>query len=331
MTRTWKQVRWLVAAAALLVTATGCGGRWRSEIPPEGTFLADQTLKVDGASRAYHAYIPSDASAGLPLVLSLHGHGQDIDTVTGRFGDTAPPSVWMHIAEREGFIVAYPQGLVGPDNQSGWNDCRSDTTKHTDADDVAFLRALVDRLDQTYDIDDQRVYVTGVSNGGFMSLRMAVEADDLVAAAAPVIAALPAQPDCAEPTRPVSVLFMNGTEDPLVPYGGGAIAGNDSRGTVQSTEDSVDFWRAHDQTDSAGVTEMRPDLDSSDDSQVVTVRYSGGTDGHEVMLYRVEGGGHTEPSISQRYGLAVQALLGKQNNDIEMAEEIWSFFADKSR
>src|SRR5262249_25082621 len=113
------------------------------------------------------------------------------------------------------FIVAYPESL----NKS-WNDSRG----LSPADDVAFVRALIDRLEDELPVDPHRIYATGISNGGFFSNRLACDLSDKLAAIASVAATMPTTlPESCHPLRPISVLYMNGTKDPLVPIGGGPI------------------------------------------------------------------------------------------------------------
>ena len=163
-----------------------------------------------------------------------------------------------------------------------------------------------------------------------MSLRLALELSNKIAAVAPVVAAMPAI-RCSDPVHPISVLFMNGTDDPLLPYNGGEVApGIGGRGTVLSAQESVDFWVAFNQTDSSPVTIDFPDINTKDSSTVKSITYSNGIEGTQVILYEVSGGGHVEPSIQEQYASFLEPLLGKQNHDIEMAKEIWNFFKNKT-
>jgi len=299
-----------------------------------GTLLKDNRLQLDGLNRTYDLYLPpATASTPHPLVLLLHGHLGDADVMTGENGKKAPYKIWLDIADRENLVIAIPDGTIGPDGHTGWNDCRKDATTNPTVDDIGFIRQLLDKIQSTYNIDKNRIYVSGTSNGGNMTLRVALELSDRIAAAAPVVSAMPKANACKLPEHPVSILFMNGTADPLVPYTGGRVgkSDKDGRGIMLSTRESVNWWIRHDGTKTVPVSYDFPDLMRRDRSTVHREIYSGGRDGTEVVLYEVRGGGHTEPSIRERYSRMYKWIVGKQNGDIEMADEIWSFFKTKHK
>jgi polyhydroxybutyrate depolymerase len=231
------------------------------------------------------------------------------------------------MADRERLLLVAPEGTRGPDGRRGWNDCRADATTNPATDDVEFLSALVDTLVQEFRIPPRSVFVVGTSSGGQMALRMAIERPALVSAVAAVVAAMPAHSECATPAAPVPVLFMNGTADPLLPYEGGRVGGaSGGRGTVLSTTASVAIW-----THLAGIS-SRPEatrfFSMGKGAYGVVSRHIYARDGRPaVVLYRVEGGGHAEPSRSERYPWPSARVVGPQNVMIEMAEEVWSFFS----
>ena len=122
---------------------------------------------------------------------------------------------------------------------------------------------------------------------------------------------------------------MNGTADPLLPYGGGAMGrGGGERGSVRSTDASIEAWRRLGGFDAPGGTRSLPDRDTMDDSRVTVTQYPA-TGPARLMLYRIDGGGHSEPSRTERYARWYQRLTGPQNGDMESAEEIWRFFAQQ--
>lgn len=299
-----------------------------------GTLLKNRQLQVNGLSRTYDLYLPpATGSKPHPLVLLLHGHIGDADVMTGENGKKAPYKIWLEIADRENLIIAIPDGTVGPDGHTGWNDCRADASTNPGVDDIGFIRQLLDKLEAEYSIDKSRIYVNGTSNGGNMTLRVALELSDRIAAAAPVVSAMPKENACKLPEHPVSILFMNGTEDPLVPYLGGRVGKNDKdgRGFLLSTRESLHWWIEHNGTRTVPVSYDFPDLMRRDRSTVHREIYAGGKQGSEVVLYEIRGGGHTEPSIRERYSRMYKWIVGQQNGDIEMANEIWAFFRDKHK
>lgn len=288
------------------------------------------TLQHGGLERRYDLFVPPGNPKALrPLVVILHGHGGSAAHITGKAGKRSPHNAWLDVAERERIILLVPDGAVSPDKRQGWNDCRKDTGTNPSTDDTGFLRALVEQTLRDYRGDPARVYVTGTSNGGFMSLRMALEAQDLIAAAAPVVAAMPAVNKCTIGPGKVPVLFINGTEDPLVKYAGGPIFNNKGdRGSSLSVEESVAWWVKHNGASGTPAHSVFPDTDPDDGSTAEKYAYGGDA---PVVFIKVIGGGHTEPSLRRHYGPLFRAIVKRQNKDFEMAEEVWSFFKDQRR
>jgi len=289
----------------------------------------DQSFEIDGTERNYHLYLPENPS-NAPIVFLLHGNGGSADQILGIERTKAPFEVWLDVAFRENLVLVVPDGLVGPDfgqgwnNKQGWNDCRTDAPTNPDADDVTFLGALLDEVQDTYGLEDQQVFVTGVSNGGLMSQRLADAIPERLDAIAVVVASRPVNNECDSPTTPVPVLFMNGTDDPILPYDGGQIDGG--RGLLLPTLDTVAYWVERNRADPTPIETVLADTDGGEGSTIVRRTYAGGADGADVEHYEVIGGGHTEPSIQERYSRIYKRIVGEQNGDIEMAEEIWSFF-----
>ncbi len=202
----------------------------------------------------------------------------------------------------------------------------------SDADDVHFISVLIDKITSSYNINPDKIYVSGTSNGGLMALRLAVESPEKIAAVAAIAAAMPDQSECGAPSMPVSILFMNGTADAHLPYTGGTVGDPPSadHGSVFSTEQSVNIWTTLDQTDTTPVIGNFPDLDINDGGTVTKYSYLNGTGGTEVILYKINGGGHSAPSILERYSPLFETYFGKQNHDIEMVNEVWNFFKTKT-
>ena len=156
-----------------------------------------------------------------------------------------------------------------------------------------------------------------------MSLRMACEASEVIAGAGVMIASMPAKLDCA-PTEPISVLIMNGTEDPLVPFEGGQVHFfRQELGEVNSTPDTVAFWLDANQCDPNPLVERLPDLDTEDGTQVQLDTYAGCDGDVSVLMYTIEGGGHTIPGGTQ---YVPKIVIGRVSHDIHAAEAIWDFF-----
>ncbi|MGI9551635.1 MAG: alpha/beta hydrolase family esterase [Aurantibacter sp.] len=289
-----------------------------------------ETIMVNGSARTYDYYVPDGLSSASPMIFLLHGGGSSSDDLTGESGLKAPYSIWMDIADDEKFIVVFPNGEINPLGGQGWNDCRADATTNPSVDDVGFIDTLIDHFINSLSVDPNRIYASGTSNGGHMSLRLALELSDKIAAVAPVVASMPAM-SCSAPADPISILFMNGTQDPLLPYNGGEVAPSiGGRGTVLSAQESVDFWVNFNQIDPIPVELSFQDTNTMDNSTVKKITYSGGLEGTQVVLYEVLGGGHVEPSLAEQYSAVLEMVLGYQNHEIEMAAEIWEFFKNKT-
>jgi polyhydroxybutyrate depolymerase len=299
-----------------------------------GTWLEEQTLEHDGLTRYYRVFVPEGAAPSMPMVLLLHGGGGDYASLT----ENGPDEEWPEIAEEEGILLVVPNGFdpntgsTGGDDQR-WNDCRGDMrSRSSDADDVGFFDALIDWAIDNYDIDTQRVYATGASNGGMMSFRAAFELGDRVAAVAAFIANLPAASECSTPVDIVPTAIINGdAEEFYMPWEGGCVASAEcAAGTVLSAEASRDWWLTHNLVDDPEpeVTE-HPDINPNDDSTVTSWLHEGGLQGSAVEFYRVFNGGHAKPSIEHPYNPLVLRLLGLgiQNRDIESARRAWAFLA----
>ena len=305
----WACIGFLTFAMAV----SACGGQ-------RGPRGETYTVKHDGLQREYVLYTPQAGEEPRPLLIALHGGfgtGEKMQGFTG----------FNSIAKEEGFVAVYPQGIG-----RHWNDGRTGTDyeAHGDeVDDVGFITKLIEEVDSKTKIDRDRVYVTGASNGGLMTQRLACEAADKFAAVASVIGSMAANlKDRCDPGEPVPFLTIKGTEDDLVPYDGGTIdEDGKGRGEVLSTGEVLAFWRDNNGCKSSTTrTEIVDDLD--DGSRVVVREYADGCPEDEVILYRVEGGGHTWPGGTQ---YLPEIFVGKVSQEVDASEEIWDFFKTHGR
>ncbi|MDB4291975.1 prolyl oligopeptidase family serine peptidase [Maribacter sp.] len=300
---------------------------------PDGKgLLENQKITVSGLERNYHLYIPQNP-INAPIVLLFHGNKSNNDEIIGidrsflNRDIKAPYKVWLTLAEQENIILVIPNGSEGSGGDNGWNDCRNDATGNPVSDDVLFSTDLIDFVVNQYEANAAKVYAVGTSNGGQMSIRLAHEIPNKLAAFAAVVAANPVDSQCANSTVPISALFMNGTEDPINPYAGGDMAGD--RGKVFSAQETIDYWVDRNKIAATPITTDFTDTDTTDNCTVKKHLYTSGATNVEVAFYEVIGGGHTEPSIAERYGNLFKAIVKEQNGDIEMAEEVWNFFKNK--
>ncbi len=308
----------IVLVSLIAVSLSGCVQQRSEGTSSEKT----GSLMVDGLERTYLLHVPPSYTKNelTPLVIALHGGGSTAEEMTSLTGfDT--------LSDREGFIVVYPQGV-----ENHWNDGREiqEYRAHRDdIDDVGFIEALIDHLTEEIAIDKTRIYATGISNGAMMSCRLACELSEEIAAIAMVAGAMPEDFSAyCSPSRPISVLLMNGTEDRLILWGGGEIAeGARVLGRTLSVADTVKYWVDHNGCSSPTTTWL-PDTDREDGTKVRKEVYGQGEEGTEVILYAIEGGGHTWPGGPQYRS---KRVIGRTCRDIKGSEVIWQFFREHTR
>ena len=294
-------------------------------VPSDAASVTDHVLEHEGRNRSYRLVVPRghDRTKPAPLVLALHGGGG-----TAAAFDRSTNGQLTREADRRGWLVALPQGI-----EKQWNDGRVvDTPKgrrRLMVDDVGFLRAVIDRVHASHGIDRTRVYATGISNGGFMSIRLALELSDRIAAIAPVTAQLPVVHAKKQPKHPVGLMVVNGTADPLVPYEGGhvEVLGR-KRGAILSTDATIARWRVLHGCRAEGKTVALPDKHPRDGTRTTVTTYTRCTKGAEVVLVRVEGGGHTWPGGRQYLPVRI---VGRASRDFEAAKLVFDFFARHHR
>lgn len=251
--------------------------------------------------RDYILHLPTgyNSSNQYPLVLNLHGYGSYA-------AEQQAYSQMNAVADTAKFIVVYPNGVSNAWNVGWW------TSYNEGIDDAGFLSALIDTVSKKYTVDAQRVYSCGMSNGGFMSYRLACELNKKVAAIASVTGSMSDSTlyYCTSP-RPVPVLEIHGTADNTVPFNG-------SQGMIP-IDNVIGYWKQKNET-TTSVTTPLPDINTSDNSTVTRYHYGNGYEGAEVVLLKVQNGGHTWP------GTFPVASLGNTNQDIKASGEIWTFF-----
>ena len=311
-----------VAAGESVVSGTYLGLTASGTIRVAGRVVSGSLVTPgDGRTRTFLVFQPSGYKPGSPrpLVLSFHGG----------FGTAAiqlNQSQILPVAERENFLVAYPNGTGVFQTWNGGGCCGY--AVDNGVDDVGFVRALVQRLKTDYAVDPDRVYATGMSNGGILSHRLACQASDVFAAIAPVAGGLNVGGDFStcSPSRPISVLQFHGTTDDNYPYLGGF--GNGHAGvSFYSIPDTIADWLninriARDPrefyrrgietcTSNAGFPEqVRVGLCLADPPANVVI---GG------VTY--DGGGHAWPG-----GIQPSATSDAPTMDANAAELMWTFF-----
>ena len=258
-----------------------------------------------GQMRDYLLYVPKsyDRSKPTPLVISIHGAG-------GWGGAQKETSRWNEVADREGFIVVYPSGAKG-DGPRIWHVERDSSLLKRD---VRFISELIDTLEASYNIDRRRIFANGLSNGGGMSFVLSCTLSDRIAAVGMVAAAqlLPFK-WCTDP-RAVPMIAFHGTADPEVPYNGGMTA------VAPIWFPNVPAWVANWARRNGCAPTF---VDSAMATDVTRRSYSKCANDAAVVLYTIEGGGHTWPGGAP----LPEWFVGHTSNSIDASSVMWTFFS----
>lgn len=281
--------RSFVARSLGIGVGLGIAGRPRPARADDGPLAAgdhERSLTHGALERTCRIHVPPglEADRPTPLVLALHPLATNAAIMVRLCGLNAT-------ADRDGFVVAYPDG-TGRGTFRSWN---AGGVGLPGVDDVGFLLRLLDELVTLRPIDSARVYATGMSNGGMMCHRLAAEAADRFAAVAPVSGTLAVAR--VEPKRPVSIVHFHGTADTIVPFDGPG-PGTPRFVRFESVPETIRRWVVADGCPAVPVVEdiaTRPG-----DLAAKRSTYGPGRDGSEVVLYAIEGGGHTWPGGSTR-------------------------------
>jgi polyhydroxybutyrate depolymerase len=298
----------LLTAAALIFFAATFGLFWPSRASAQTT---SATIQVGSLERKYLIHLPPLAAtsgtatatiAPVPLIIVLHG-------ATEQPAGIEHLSKMSELADAHNFIAVYPEGTSAHGLAPTWNagNCCG-YAQENKIDDVAFIRALIDKLKTGpppgYAIDPKRIYATGISNGGMLSYRLACELSDQIAAIAPVEGAQ--YPDC-HPTHPVSVIIFHGTADHLVPFDGGTspFQVGPHRSDIPVRE-AFAFWVHHDGC------YLQPTHEET--AELHTTIYSSCNAGSADALYAIQGGHHMWPGVLP------------SGNSVPASDLIYSFF-----
>lgn len=290
------------------------------------------SVTVDGMARQFQVHIPAsyDRSKATPVVLVFHGLHMNGTMMVGMTG-------FNGLSERKGFIVVYGEAAAGR-----WSDGRT----ASGVDDIAYVGALLDRLGKVANIDRRRIYACGISNGGYFSQVLACAIPDKIAAVGSVGSTLMEQTTgTMQSGKPVPIVFFLGTDDPLIPWGDGRvkdlgklgeILGLSSLGSIDNSmvrmggllnvQETIAFWTAHNHASTTPYVSQEADRDPKDGTRVKKEEYGSGN--NAVVLYTIEGGGHTWPGCINLK--AISGISGNISQDISASELLWDFFRNRS-
>ena len=262
-----------------------------------GQQTIDARINHGGLERDYTLYIPASYSAGneAPLLFNFHGY-------TSNSWQQAFYSNFNTVADDEGFIIVYPEGTLDNTGTSHWNVGWGGST----VDDIGFTSALIDSISADYSINQDRVYSTGMSNGGFMSYQLACELSDRIAAIASVTGSMNmGWFNSCNPNHPMPIMEIHGTADGNVPYA-----------TIPSI---MDFWANFNNCNSSAIVTNVPNTSTTDGCTTEHQIWENGNNGSTVEHYKIIGGEHSWPGALFPNGVT--------NQDIDASEKIWEFFS----
>ena len=251
-------------------------------------------MTVAGEARELIVHIPPEPKPGMRLVVDFHGAGSNMQQQDLYSG-------FDRLADKEGFVVATPNGVDGPIRQ--W--------RFLDPKDIAFAGAIVDTLARDACVDRAHAYATGISSGGAMTTSLACRASDVFAGFGPVAAEFYNAGYCGA-AKPRPLIIFHGTADAVVPYAGGTVATGQGL-SVRNTEETAAQWAEHNGCSGGPVT-------TEVGSEVTRLSWNGCA--APVVLYRIDGGGHTWP------GAVVDVdRLGLTTHQLSATDEMWKFFS----
>lgn len=280
--------------------------RERTESGPVPAGLERRKIRVDDVEREFFINVPDSARGKpSPVVFVLHGGASNSGLAMHLKTD------FTVLGAKEGYVTVYPSGV------NGWNigshDMHSVKRRTSDADDLGFFRAMFDTLIQEKIADPRQIYVIGGSNGGVMTMNLVCQLAERLAGAGVMVATLPraAETRWPKPSRPIPIIIMLGTEDPMKPWNGNR--------DQMSAEETVAFWRkVNGSFDQAKQREL-PDRDPRDGCRVSAKQWTGKA---PVVFYTMQGHGHGWP---MHRGRGIEGT-GASTRDISAPEEFWGFF-----
>lgn len=277
----------------LVIGSVSLGLLAQDTIPKQANKRGFQVFHHNGTDRQYLLHLPQGLPKNAPLVVFLHGYRGDAR-------DYAQMGM-SRVADAKKFAVVYPQGLPDRKEIPHWNA----RLKLSNVDDIGFLKELVEALQKKHVLDPKHTFVSGVSNGGFMSYTMVSEHPDQFRAAASIIGTVSGETwRKREKMKPVPILQISGLSDKIVPVDG-RMSPAGGWGGAPDQKTIIEFFKNLDRTSTEEIVKVS--------SQTTGYRYSGGVNGSEVWLYEVKDWGHRVP--------------GKKELGVHSVDLVWDFFS----
>lgn len=279
-----------------------------------------ETIKVDGVQRSYVVKLPDGYQQGAeyPLIIGLHGSS----STWKKFNNGTTKHTLERQANLHQMVLILPQGK---DNH--WNDGRTQSLNGKQAyDDVKFISRLIDKAIKKYQVDDKKVFVTGMSNGGFMAIRLAQSLSIKIKAIAAVAAQMSVKNKNLTMETSTSMMLINGTQDPIIPFNGGPVKlfkFSKNRGSVLSSQQTVDYFLKANQCHNSPITQHQ-NKRKFDKTQIEIYTYDDCSDNTQVKFIKVIGGGHTWPGGKQYLPIG---LIGRLSREFNASQMIVNFFA----
>ncbi len=288
----------------LLFMLISCGNE-------ETGFVEERVIEHEGLERSFLIYVPTNIKENAPLVVAIHGYTSSAKTLMGYSGIN-------QVADKEGFLVAYPQGTKDSRDNNFFNvgyEFHSDSK----VNDVNFIREIVFNLTKDYKLNSKRVFATGMSNGGDMSYLLACTSSDLFTAVAPVAGVM--MKDTLEncnPVKKIPIFEIHGTKDSISKFEGD-MNNEDKWGAYYDLPSTIKFWVNKHALNEKETIQLE-NKNTEDGTTITFERYWSDESQREVWFYIVNDGNHTWPGMTGLFSRTA-------NQDINSAEEIWKFFS----
>ena len=288
----------------LLFMLISCGNE-------ETGIVEERVIEHEGLERSFLIYVPTNIKENAPLVVAIHGYTSSAKTLMGYSGIN-------QVADKEGFLVAYPQGTKDSRDNNFFNvgyEFHSDSK----VNDVNFIREIVLNLTKDYKLNSKRVFATGMSNGGDMSYLLACTSSDLFTAVAPVAGVM--MKDTLEncnPEKKIPIFEIHGTKDSISKFEGD-MNNEDKWGAYYDLPSTIEFWVNKHALNEKETIQLE-NKNTEDGTTITFERYWSDESQQEVWFYIVNDGNHTWPGMTGLFSRTA-------NQDINSAEEIWKFFS----